>query len=232
MRRFFVSPLRTGALVLSGESAHHARVLRLRVGDEIELFDGRAAEAVGIIESIEPLTCRVESVESRQRGEPTVVLVQGLPKTSALDDVIRSTTEAGVSAIHLVQTTYSVPRAKAERVDSKMERWRRIAREAARQSERASVPPIVAPASFEEVMARAPAESTRLLLSPRAGARLHELESTRESWAFLGPEGGLSVEEEQRLLELGWQRVRLATPVMRVETAAPVVIAMLRDRLS
>lgn len=231
-RRFFVHPLETGSITLSQEAAHHAKVLRLRAGDEIVLFDGRDSEAVAIIESSEPLRCRVESIESRASRDAPVVLIQGLPKGPALEEVIRSTTEAGVSAIHLAHTAHAVPRTKADRLDAKMERWQRIAQEAARQSERADVPPIVGPAGLLEVAERAPESATRLICSPRDGERFSSIERKTEVWAVVGPEGGLSESEETQLLASGWQRVRLATPILRVETAAPVVIAMLRDHLT
>src|SRR5690606_20233665 len=120
-----------------------------------------------------------------------------MPKGTKLDEIVRMVTEAGVAEIQLAIAERSIARPDESRGRSRLERLEKIAREASRQSERAEVPTITAPAPLIEVAARAPATSARLMLSPRVGLPWAEvLGPHTEAWLIVGPEGGLSEAEE------------------------------------
>src|SRR5688500_9965487 len=153
MRRFY-APALDG---LDEVARKHARVLRLKAGDPIVLFDGRGREARASIVDLDEGRCAIEAIETIERLRPVLVLVQCLPKRKKLDDIVRMATEIGVSAIHLAESERSVPRTDEARAPKQLERLLRVAQEAARQSLRADVPDLVAPAPFEDAIERAPA---------------------------------------------------------------------------
>jgi 16S rRNA (uracil1498-N3)-methyltransferase len=222
--------LLVGARVaLGADAAHHARVLRLAVDDALVVFDGAGHEATARVVAIGKDALEVELARVRalpaDRRAPT--LVQCVPKGSKLDDVVRMATEVGVAAIHLAIAERSIARA-----EGRLDRLERIAEEAARQSEASAVPTVHAPAPLFEVAARAPSEAPRLVLSPRSGVRMREAIAGHAPWLVVGPEGGLTDAEEERLVALGWVRVRLETHVLRTESAGAIALAVAREMVS
>jgi 16S rRNA (uracil1498-N3)-methyltransferase len=220
---------------LSADAARHARVLRLGAGDRVILFDGTGAEAEATIEGAHGDRVACVIVARREAGPrvlPRVVLVQALPKGGKIDEIVRASTEAGAAALHLALSERSVARPDPARVPGRLERLARIAREAARQCGRPDVPELVPPAPLIEVARRAPSSAARLVLFPRAGARWDQvLADADEAWIALGPEGGWAPAEQEALAGLGWRAARIEVPVLRVEHAAPIAVAMLVDRL-
>ncbi len=230
MRRLaFTGSLVAGARVeLDAEAARHAKVLRLRDGEALELFDGSGTLARGVL-VVGGRTCSVdvERVE-RAPSPPDVVLIQALAKGDKIDLVIRMATEIGVRAIHLVETEHTVPHPDARR----FERWRRIAQQAARQSEQLWTPSIEGPSALLDVAARAPSTADRRMLAARGDGRSPITRSTSQ-WLVIGPEGGLSADEESALGSLGFRAWTLPTGILRTETAAAVALgALLADRVA
>jgi len=220
----------TGALVagfqveLDLDAARHAKVLRMRDGDRVELFDGEGALASGVLVIAAGVpSVEVERVE-RAAPPPDVVLVQALAKGDKLDGVIRMATEIGVRAIYLVETEHTALRPEPRRI----ERWHRVAREAARQSEQLWTPTIEGPLALMEVARRAPAEADRRVLAARGSTSLEMYtDKGRPTWLVIGPEGGLSAAEEQSLIDVGFRPWTLPTGILRTETAAPVALGAL-----
>ena len=241
-RRLFAAPLpEAGGLVeLDPRSSKHARVLRLAVGDPVVLFDGRGREAEGRVERLDDGNVRCEAAVPRERARagPRLVLCQCLPKGAKLDDIVRATTELGVSAIHLVASERSVARVDEARADRKLARLAKVAREAARQSGRADEPELWPPASLEEVAGRAPDGALRLAFVVDGARPLDEVAGpavpggeAKEAWIVVGPEGGLSPSEVAGLERAGFVAVALGTTTLRVETAAPVALALVAHAL-
>ncbi len=218
-----------GRLELGQSAARHAHVLRLAAGDPLVVFDAEGRQAHARVVSLEPTSLSVELGAITQHAPDAYgpVLVQCVPKGSKLDDVVRAATEAGASAIHLALASRSIARA-----EGRLDRLARIAEEAARQSEAPRVPAIHAPASLREVASRAPRTSARVLLSPRAGARLREViraDAATPPWLVVGPEGGLDDAETDSLLASGYVLGRLDTYVLRTEHAGPIAVALARE---
>ncbi len=221
------------ALMLSAEAVKHVQVLRLTQGDEVELFDGQghtcAARLVSVSRS--GVTCeRVGQVHVSERG-PRVVLVQCLPKGSKLDDIVRMTTELGVSDIKLAVSSRCVSRGADERNAAKIERLTRIAIEAARQSEQAFVPTIAAAASLASVLSESPKGATKVACVERSDVPFPELTETGEVWVLVGPEGGLSAEDLTVIEREDFARAGLGRSILRTETASVVGVALVLDRL-
>jgi 16S rRNA (uracil1498-N3)-methyltransferase len=224
-------PASGGAMVLSREASKHVRVLRLRVGDPIVLFDGRGRRADAVIDRIDDGAVAVTAGASRSTIDtrPEITLVQALPKHSTLEDVVRATTEVGVFAIRLAVSEHSVSRLDEARGERKRERLERIAEEAARQCERDDVPAIEEPAPIREVASRAPEGVTRLVLCGRTGGAMPAV-LDGPIWLVVGPEGGLSGREVAELSAAGFMPVALGHTTMRVCTAATAAVAIAMDR--
>ena len=210
-------------LELSEAATRHAKVLRLAVGDPLVLFDGAGREAdARILRLGDHLRCAVDAAREVASIHPRVVLCVCVPKGAKLEQVVRGATEVGVVAVHLAISERCVARPSGDAF-KKLERLRRIAQEAARQSGRASVPDVLAAAPLAEVAGRADPCARRLVAVPGAAP----LEGVGdEAWLIVGPEGGLSPGEQDHLVAAGWTPIGLGPSVMRAETAAVVGAAL------
>jgi 16S rRNA (uracil1498-N3)-methyltransferase len=235
-RRLFAPelPIAGGQVELPPESARHAHVLRLAVGDRVTLFDGRAGEAAATISAFarDALTCDAAPRSAVAQPSPALHVVLGMPKGGKLEDITRMLTELGASSLHVALTERSVPRPKDG--PARLARLQRVAREACAQSGQACAPELHAPAPLLEVTARAPDSATRLVFWEQGGEQLGAALASgaaRDVWAVIGPEGGLSATEVEALRARGFVTVGLGRALLRVETAAPVIAALLLDRL-
>jgi 16S rRNA (uracil1498-N3)-methyltransferase len=228
-RRLFCSALPGPgeSVELGEEAAQHARVLRLGVGDALSLFDGRGGILPVRIDALGPgrLRCTASGpLLSFPRG-PEVVLVQCLVKGKKLDDIVRMTTEIGVSAIHLALSERCVAQ-KTERDTHKIERLARIASQAARQSEQPYVPEIIEASDLEQVLRRAPDEAARLVLAERSEGPFVVAPEAPRLWLVVGPEGGLSSRDREILSHAKFVPTSLGRAILRTETAAVVGVAL------
>ena len=235
VRRLFSAELAAtpgSVIALDTEALAHARVLRLAPGDELELFDGRGQRQRDRIDAIDKRggQCVALAPPEQVAAGPRVVLVQCQPKGAKLDDIVRMTTEIGVAAIHVALSERCVARSEGPRADPKAERWRRIAREAARQSERSYVPEIMPPAPLDEVLARAPQTAFKAALVERSGAPLPRDIQASELWLAVGPEGGFSSADRAHLTRAGFLSAGLGSAILRTETAAVVGVALGLER--
>ncbi len=229
--RFYVDgPLRPGAMAtLPEDSAHHAvRVLRLREGDEVTLFNGRGGEFAARIASIQRLRIAVDLLEHRAiEREPAleVTLVQGVSSGERMDFTVRKAVELGAAAIQPVLAAASVARPKGERAAARHEHWQRIAIAACEQCGRNRIPkvlPLVPLADYRS------GEGLKILLSPASQLALSKARLTGERFIVAaGPEAGFSSAEETTFVEAGFTPVRLGPRVLRTETAAIAALAAL-----
>ncbi len=214
-------------LNLPENAAHHAaRVLRLRDGDAVVLFDGRGGEYEARLAM--PGRGRV-AAETGERRDPErespleVTLVQAVSSSDKMDFTIQKSVELGVAAIQPVFSERSVVRLSGEREAKKLLHWRRIAIAACEQCGRNRIPEIREPLPLERFTAPA---GVKILLSPAGAGRLAEFAKAPLTVAA-GPEAGFSDAEEQRLLRAGFTAVRLGPRVLRSETAALAALAAL-----
>jgi 16S rRNA (uracil1498-N3)-methyltransferase len=218
---------------LGSEAAQHAHVLRLGVGDTLELFDGRGSLVrVRIVTSQKrELTCEALAEPEFSEPGPQVVLVQCVPRGAKLDEIVRMTTEIGVGKVQLAWSEHCVPRKNESRDQHKIERLNRIAVEAARQSEQAYVPDIGAPRPLRDVLQDAPGHAFRAALLERSDAPLPERLQVSEAWLVVGPEGGLSEGDRGEIAKAGFSGLSLGRSILRTETAAVVGVGLLAERL-
>lgn len=234
MARFFVQgPLAAATrIALPAGAARHVRVLRLREGDAIVLFDGSGGEFPARIAALGRGGVEVElgARAAIERESPlAVTLVQALSSSERMAFTIQKAVELGVAAIRPVHGARSQLRLDAARAAARLAHWRRIAIAACEQCGRNRLPPIAAPVSLTECCASLPAGALRLVLSPHAGVRLREAlpPNTRSIILAAGPEGGYDAAEERQLREAGFVAIRLGPRVLRTETAALAALAAL-----
>lgn len=235
--RFYVpDSLEIGASLELPERVSHQmrRVLRLRIGDRITLFngDGRERDA-SIVESGK--STAVVNITGPERagivpGRPEIHLGQSLVKSDRFDMVVQKATELGVSAISAMETERSVVSLPADRARSRLERWQRIAIEALEQSERADFAGIDGPHAFTDVL-RGHESSLRLIAAERTrSTRLASVISSdcERVSVLTGPEGGFSDAELDAAQTAGWIAVSLGPTILRSETAGIAAVAMIR----
>jgi 16S rRNA (uracil1498-N3)-methyltransferase len=242
-RRFYAPPgaFTSDAVSLSEEESRHLRdVLRLRAGDEAHVFDGEGREFACVVAEAggRKGAARLEvrgAVEPPSPESPLeLTLAVALLKGEKFDLVVQKACELGAARVVPVETKRADVRVRDPRdTRRRVERWRRLALEAAKQSGRARVPAVEGPAAFARFVESAPgAQEARVLFAEGGGAPLDSL--TTESGgrppalaALVGPEGGWEDEEVERAH--GWHVVTLGGRTLRAETAAITVCALLQN---
>ena len=227
-------------LRLEGSAAGHVtRVLRLRVGEALTLFNGRGGEyAASVAESAgAEVTVAVGAHRAIERESPLpITLAQGLSRAERMDLVVQKATELGVLQLAPLMLERSVVRLDARQAHRKLDHWRAIAVAACEQSGRNRLPELFAPATLHGFLresactaAVAASAPTRLLLSPHATLGIGEIPRPQGPVTVLiGPEGGLSEDEQAAALAAGFTAARLGPRVLRTETAAIVALALLQ----
>jgi 16S rRNA (uracil1498-N3)-methyltransferase len=223
--------------MITGDLFHHiAHVLRLKKGAHICLNDGSDCEYTGIISRVagESITVTLEETLTAPATEsgPRITLFQGIPRGDKLELILQKCTELGVAGIVPFMASRSVARVPAGRLREKLERWQRIVREAARQSNRASVPDISFAADLAEALNLAE-DPVKLLLweEEQAGTLkkvLAELPPPERIAVIVGPEGGLTAEEVASAVKCGFVPVSLGKRIVRTETAGLAIVAILQ----
>jgi 16S rRNA (uracil1498-N3)-methyltransferase len=232
------APLVEGATLALPERAavHVARVLRMRPGDALAVFDGAGAEHEAEIVAIrgERVDARIGAARTPAPESPlAITLVQGVSRGERMDYTIQKATELGVHRIVPVLAERTVVRLDAAQAVKKREHWRGVAIAACEQSGRASVPEVTSPRRYDEYLASDSRDEdparVRLLLSPEGARSPADLPSLlREVTLLVGPEGGLSDAEERLAATRGYVGLRLGPRVLRTETAAAAAIAALQ----
>ncbi|MHB0976263.1 MAG: RsmE family RNA methyltransferase [Candidatus Aquicultorales bacterium] len=238
-RRFFTEPgaVSGSEVVLTGPDVHHIRsVLRLDKGSMLEAVDSK--NGVFLIEIIEAesdrILCRVRKRLSGPSTRPLVVLFQGIPKGSKMDELIRGAVEAGADAIVPVVTERTVPDLTEEKAAKRLNRWRRIAEEASKQSRRDHIVEVEEVRTLDQVLSRLEGFDSALIFweEERDSTPREVLSPEARSIAIIiGPEGGLSVEEVLAMEAAGGVGVTMGETLFRTETAGVVATAIVRYEL-
>jgi len=238
--RFYCEVINRPVAELSGAEARHlAQVLRLKAGDKVELFDGRGTAAVATIKNLsgKKVTLQVEDVKVFEKPAQQIILAVSVAKGERFDWLIEKCTELGVNRIIPVLFERTVKQPKNPKI---VERWSNIAIAAAKQCRRVFLPQIYKVVTLTEAIEilKKDYPQAQLLfgsLSENSKPVLQCSFTGKDMIAFVGPEGGLTDEEENLLRQNGAKEVRLADTVLRVETAAVAfasVLTMQRDAQS
>jgi 16S rRNA (uracil1498-N3)-methyltransferase len=248
LHRFFLegdlgnSAAQAVELALCEADRHHlVRVLRLVPGDRVVVADPRGivAEATLVEVSAERVVADLDAPMARP-GRPRIVLAPGLARRERMEFTVQKCTELGVDEIWPVLTQRCVVRMDEDRAGRRTERWRRIAEEAAKQSQRADVPAVREPLTLGALAAEAGRFDVVLVPWEESssgglgiGAALDTAGATAETTVLvvIGPEGGLTESEVATLEAAGGVAVTLGDTVLRTETAAVVAVALVAYEL-
>ena len=228
MARFFVAPeeLNGPQILLTGENAQHARVLRLKAGEEVLACDGQGMECLCSVESVsagEVILGVLERRSSRNEAAVKVSIYMAFPKADKLEHVIQKATELGAYEIVAFPSGRCISRPDDKSLKKKLERWQKIAASAAEQSGRGVIPEVIALPSFSAALERAAKADKALMFYENEHATT--LRMALESGSFetvsllTGPEGGLEEKEVEQARKAGLQICTLGSRILRCETA-------------
>lgn len=238
IRLFVDVPLVPGQDVpLPQDASRHAlRVLRLKTGDGVTLFngDGREYRARLVTADGRAASVHIEDVESPERESPLrITLIQSLARGEKMDWIIQKATELGAARIWPAITERSEVRLDGTRGEKRLDHWRAVAIAACEQCGRNVIPSINAPEALAAVLAAHPAGNTetRWMLHPGGATRLRNLASAQaDVMLAVGPEGGFSDHDLDALRHAGFDALAFGPRVLRTETAGLAAVAALQAR--
>lgn len=215
-------------------SRYLTRVLRLRSGDSLHVFNGDGDEfsATMLSAGKNGATLGVgERRVARTESELRVHLVQGISRGERMDFVVQKATELGVKRITPVLTEYGVVKLDPGRAEKRRDHWQKVAASACEQSGRVRLPLVDAPVTLKEWFGSAPDKvDTQLILKPGARTPLATIEApATKACVLIGPEGGFSDSEYEDAEFAGFEAVAIGPRILRTETAAIAAIAILQS---
>ncbi len=229
MPRFFVaaSNIFGGVAYIEGKDAEHLKVLRVKQGEEIVVSDGNGQDYVCRVTEVGKEETRAEILETRPSvGEPSLrcAVYAAYPKGDKAETIIQKCVELGASEVVFFPSERCVSRPDTAPLLKKTERWNKLAREAAMQSQRGSVPTVRTLGSFAEALAGAAQAELPLFLYEEEKERhlreaLSGAESVKTAAVMTGSEGGFSPAEAEAARAVGMVSVSLGSRILRCETA-------------
>ncbi len=232
MRSFYLPEveLRCGAVVcLPAELQRHLlTVLRLQPGEEILLFSGKGQVAKAVLRPENK--AELLSIDTYPQPKCPLTLIQGMPKGDKVELILQKGTEIGVNDFHLVSMSRSVSQLKGERKKKRQHRWEKIVQEAARQSQQYHVPQLQIDTTFTETLDAVEADLKLLLWEDSAeplAAVLPQVQP-KQIAVVVGPEGGITPQEEDQASRAGFRSVSLGPRILRTETAGLAIMTVLQ----
>ncbi|HEX6318013.1 MAG TPA: 16S rRNA (uracil(1498)-N(3))-methyltransferase [Burkholderiales bacterium] len=225
-RVYVEGPLREGMTVeLPAAAGHHARVLRLREGEALTLFDGRGGEWDGLLSGKGKV--RITVFRDLGRESPlAITLVQGVSSGERMDYTVQKAVELGVARIQPLITKKGVVRLEGKRAEARVEHWRKIVIAACEQCGRNRIPAVEPLLEFGHYVRDVKSDVPKLLLSAQ-GRSIRELDVKSEAIVAAGPEAGFAAEEQAALERAGFVKASLGPRILRTETAALAALAAL-----
>jgi 16S rRNA (uracil1498-N3)-methyltransferase len=240
MRYFFIkqSDLADSKAVVKGSDAHHIKnVLRLKIGDEIGLFDGTGLNYETRIVTLLPKSVEVSvihSFPSTTESSVQITVAQALLKDRKMDLLVRQLTELGITRWIPFIAKRSVPRPDKKRLFTRTERWKKIAKEALKQCKRCCSPEIGATVSFEEVLNLGKDSDLKIVFWEEESKPVNkeltvsDLKPPEKIFILLGPEGGFTLKEVENAKESGFITASLGPRILRAETATIAACTLLQ----
>jgi len=232
-RIYTESPLDVGSdIALNGEQRHYLRhVMRARAGGRIILFNGRGGEYEAVITRLDKSegACHIETYIAAEREMPCRVhIVQAACRTEKIERVLQKATELGAAGFQIARCQRSTLRMTGDRLDSRLQRWRKIILEAVEQSGRTRIPTLAWRESLPDIRLAGRAYA----LHPDGGQSWAQargrIAAAGELSMVIGPEGGFSKHDLQILSSLNCTTLAFGPRIMRTETAAPALLAAIQ----
>ena len=228
MTRFFVTPdeMMPDFMVLTGENAAHAKVLRLKCGEEVLVCDGQGGECLCAVSDVsDGQIGLVVKSQQRSESEPAlrVSIYMAFPKGDKLEHVIQKTTELGAFEIVAFPSGRCVSRPDEKSLKKKLERWQKIAQSAAEQSGRGRIPQVIVLGSYAQALERAAKADKAILFYENEQATTLRMSLSAGEYHSIslltGPEGGLETAEVEKARCAGLEICTLGKRILRCETA-------------
>lgn len=237
MKRIFLENVTTDYVTISGDEANHlARSLRARRGDKITAVDGSGNCAVLELIDFDKETIKARRVSEIKKivAEKKIILADCLPKQNRFDNIIEKATELGVDKIEPLISDRTIARPGGARTQSKLERWRRIAKEVAEQCARNTIPEIEEIRGLDDWLKEiTPLDDETLLLfcwemeQETTVREVLKVNRDKNIIVLIGPEGGFSEREVFAIKAAGGVSVTLGKRILKTDTAAISVLAMI-----
>ena len=235
MQRYFITENNFKENIITGDDVFHIyKVIRNKPNDLIEVcFNNNVYVAKITNVSSEIINFEiVEELPKLNCNRPKITLIQGLAKGDKNDDIIKHGTELGVDTIIFLQMDRSIVKIEENKIENKLVRYRKIAKEAAEQSHRNSIPEIFILNSFKKIDLSI--YDIKLLLDEEEAKKIDgktlktiDFSNSKEVIFVVGPEGGISEKERQFCLLNGFYPVSIGNNILRTETASLAFLAML-----
>ena len=228
MVRFFVTPeeMQPNFLVLSGDNAQHAKVLRLKNGEEVLVCDGQGHECLCAVSDVSDGQISLvvkDRMDSKTEAAVRVSVYMAFPKGDKLEHVIQKATELGAYEIVAFPSARCVSKPDEKSLKKKLDRWQKIAASAAEQSGRGRIPEVLVLSSYKAALERASKADKALMFYENEQAVTLQMAMEQGSSATIslltGPEGGLEEKEVAQAREQGFQICTLGKRILRCETA-------------
>jgi len=236
MQRYFAEPhlFTEQEITIIGDDVHHiVNVMRARVGEEILVSDGAGKTVRAKLVSLSPKEVKADVVEvlvEEHELPIRVTIGQGLPKGEKMEWILQKGTELGAYSFFPFFSERTIVKLDAKKEAKKLERWRKIVKEAAEQSHRAVLPELLSPVSFREALQAAKSYTKCAIAYEKEGSTtlhhvLEDMSADDSLLVLVGPEGGFSVDEVAQAEKMGFLTVSLGPRILRTETASQYILA-------
>ncbi|MDD3141436.1 MAG: 16S rRNA (uracil(1498)-N(3))-methyltransferase [Lachnospiraceae bacterium] len=245
MQHFFVTPVQVDNehIIIEGSDVNHIKnVLRMKLGEELEISDGNNKKYRCEIERFEEQMIIVKILEHHVADSELpskIYLFQGLPKNDKMELIVQKAVELGAYQIIPVATKRAVVKLDEKKAIKKVERWNAIAEGGAKQSGRSLIPEVMHVMSFKEAIQYAVSQEIKVTLIPYELAEgmqetktiISQICPGQSVGIFIGPEGGFEKEEVAYALSNNVKPITLGKRILRTETAGLATLAILMYQL-
>lgn len=243
MQHFFVIPEQVGEteIYVTGQDVNHMKnVLRMKIGEQVEISDGNNKKYLCEVSAYEEEQAVLRILEIREADtelKSRLYLFQGLPKNDKMELIVQKAVELGAYEVIPVSMKRCVVKLDAKKAAKKMERWNSISESAAKQAGRSIIPKVSDIVSYREALERA--EQLDVVLVPyeleegmaETKKLLHQIQPGQSVGIFIGPEGGFEREEVEQAIEAGAHPVTLGRRILRTETSGFTMLSILMFEL-
>ena len=240
MRKLYINAdnINDGKAIIKDQDARHLiNVLRLTPGTQIELCDGRGTDFKAEIETMSSriVTLKIlEKYSSPSESPAHITFAQGMLKDKKMDILVRHLTELGIAEWVPFFAQRSIPKPDSKRIISRMERWKRIAKEALNQCGRSVLPRIGDPVPFNDLISQYSGDYQKIIFWEKASCPLNSIrdqdnKTMEKIIIIIGPEGGLTEDEIKFAWQYGFKTYSLGPRILRAETASIAACSLIQN---
>lgn len=240
MYRFYINTtdIHDNKAEITGQDARHLiNVLRISIGDKVELFDGKGLKFIAEVNTTTPQKVKLVILEksfSRCESPIHITIAQGMLKDKKMDMLIRHLTELGISEWIPFFAARSIPKPDEKRIQARIKRWERIAKEALKQCGRSSLPKIKEPVPFKELMEMSDNYDEKIAFFEKASCPIQSIQENPKQninkfIILIGPEGGFSDLEINFAKKNGFNTFSLGPRILRAETASITACSLIQN---